>query len=68
MLVLRVYGSIPTLFGAPLAESPDALRQANVAFLGVPWRAPTPDSRMERAAAIYDGTLLTTARFRVNSL
>src|SRR5579884_2640760 len=68
MLVPRLYGSTPTLFGAPLAEGPEDLRGADVAFFGVPWRAPTPDSRMGAAAANYEGTLLTPAQFRANSL
>jgi len=68
MLVPRVFGSTPTLFGAPLAETGEDLADADVAFLGVPWRAPVPDSRMGRAAANYEGTLLTPAQFRVNSL
>ena len=68
MRVPRLYGSTPTLFGAPLAGSADDLRGADVAFLGVPWRAPTPDSRMGAAAANYEGTLLTPGQFRTNSL
>ena len=68
MLVPRVYGSTPTVFGAPLAETLEDLGGADAAFLGVPWRAPTPDSRAGRAAANYEGTLLTPAHFRVNSL
>src|SRR3954451_8690987 len=68
MLVPRLYGSTPTLFGAPLAQTEDDLRGAQVAFLGVPWRAPTPDTRMGRSAANYDGTLLTPSQFRVNSI
>lgn len=68
MLLPRVYGSTPTLFGAPLADTDAALRGADVAFLGVPWRAPTPDSRMGGATANYEGTLLTPQHFRVNSI
>src|SRR5262245_15391336 len=68
MLLPRVYGSTPTLFGAPLAETPEQLRGADFAFLGVPWRAPTPDSRMGGAAANYEGTLLTPSQFRANSV
>ena len=68
MLVPRVYGSVPTLFGAPLAETTARLESSDVAFLGVPWRAPTPDSRMGKAASNYEGTLLTPAQFRANSL
>ncbi len=36
MLVPRIYRSTPTLFGAPLVETPEQLRSADVAFLGVP--------------------------------
>ncbi len=68
LLVPRVYGGTPTIFGAPLAETADALSGADVVFLGVPWRAPTPDSRVGRAAANYEGTLLTPGQFRANSL
>ncbi|MBI4640392.1 MAG: arginase family protein [Candidatus Tectomicrobia bacterium] len=68
MLVPRLYGSTPTLFGAPLAETPAELQGADVAFLGIPWRAPTPDSRMGGAAANYAGTILTPSDFRTNSI
>lgn len=68
MLLPVVYGSTPTLFGAPLAETTAALRGADAAFLGVPWRAPTPPARMGGSAANYEGTLLTPSQFRVNSI
>lgn len=68
LLVPYVYGSTPTLFGAPLAASREDLRGADAAFLGIPWRAPTPSSRVGRAAANYEGTLLTPGQFRTNSL
>lgn len=68
MLVPRVYGSTPTIFGAPLAETVGELRGADLAFVGIPWRAPTPTSRMGRAAANFEGTLLTPTSFRLNSL
>jgi arginase family enzyme len=68
MLVPYVYGSTPTLFGAPLAASREDLRVADAAFLGIPWRAPTPSSRVGRAAANYEGTLLSPGQFRTNSL
>jgi guanidinopropionase len=68
MLVPRIYGSTPTVFGAPFAARDEDLRGAQVAFLGIPWRAPTPDTRMGRAAANYEGTQLTPSQFRVNSL
>jgi agmatinase len=68
MLLPRLYGNTPTLFGAPLAQTEAELEGAQVAFLGVPWRAPTPDTRMGRSAANYEGTLLTPAMFRANSI
>jgi guanidinopropionase len=68
MLVPRLYGSTPTLFGSPLVASHDELQGADLSFLGIPWRAPTPDGRMGAASANYEGTLLTPSQFRVNSL
>jgi guanidinopropionase len=68
MLVPRLYGNTPSLFGAPIATREEDLRGAQVAFLGIPWRAPTPDTRMGRAAANYEGTQLTPSQFRINSL
>jgi agmatinase len=70
MHVPRVYGSFPTLFGAPLAETERHLRGADVAFLGVPWRAPTtPSGFMIGGARVnFEGTQLTPSYFRLNSL
>lgn len=68
MLLPRVYGSTPTLFGAPLCDAESQLQNADAAFLGIPWRAPTPDTRMGGAAANYEGTLLTPSSFRANSI
>jgi arginase family enzyme len=39
-----------------------------VAFLGIPWRAPSPDARIGSTQANYEGTLLTPTYFRVNSI
>ena len=66
----RVYGSFPTLFGMPLAETEEDLRSADVAFLGVPWRAPTTPSSffVGGARANFEGTQLTPSYFRLNSL
>src|SRR5215212_5726811 len=66
----RVYGSFPTLFGMPLAETEEDLRGADVAFLGVPWRAPTTPSSffVGGARANFEGTQLTPSYFRLNSL
>src|SRR5215216_4430552 len=51
----RVYGSFPTLFGMPLAETEEDLRGADVAFLGVPWRAPTTYPVLKAIAERADG-------------
>ncbi|PZR70329.1 MAG: hypothetical protein DLM66_04000 [Candidatus Dormiibacter spiritus] len=68
MLVPRHYGSVPTLFAAPKARKPSELAGADLAFLGIPWSAPVPDSRMGAAAVSYIGTTLTPQAFRSNSL
>jgi agmatinase len=68
MLVPRHYGSVPTLFAAPKARVPQDLVGADLAFLGVPWSAPVPDSRMGAAAANYAGTVLTPQAMRTSSL
>jgi arginase family enzyme len=70
MRLPRVYGSFPTLFGAPLAETEHDLAGADVAFLGVPWRAPTtPKSFLIGGArSNFEGTQLTPSYFRLNSL
>ena len=68
MKLPRFFGSTPTLFGAPLAEDHGALAGADLAFLGIPWRAPTPDTRMGAAAANYEGTVLAPSQFRSNSI
>lgn len=66
----RVYGSFPTLFGAPLAETEQDLKGADVAFLGVPWRAPTTPGSffLGGARSNFEGTQLTPSYFRLNSL
>jgi agmatinase len=66
----RVYGSFPTLFGTSLAETREDLRGADVAFLGVPWRAPTTPSSffIGGARSNFEGTQLTPSYFRLNSL
>ncbi len=70
MRLPRVYGSFPTLFGVPLAETEEDLEGADVAFLGVPWRAPTtPKSFLIGGArSNFEGTQLTPSYFRLNSL
>jgi len=68
LLLPRHYGSVPTLFGAPAAESGADLRNADVAFIGIPWQAPVPDSRIGAAGASFFGTNLTPQTFRTNSV
>lgn len=67
LLLPRHYGSVPTVFGSPKAV-PDDLMGADVAFLGIPWQAPVPDSRIGAAGANYFGTNLTPHTFRTNSV
>lgn len=68
MLLPRHYGSVPTLFGAPKAQAPEDLVGADLVFLGIPWSAPVPDSRMGGAAANYIGTTQTPQALRTNSI
>ncbi|MGH9173802.1 MAG: hypothetical protein ACRD1H_05575, partial [Vicinamibacterales bacterium] len=68
MQLPRHFGSVPTLFGAPRAEQSADLVGADIVFLGVPWQAPVPDSRMGAAGASYFGTNLTPSTFRMNSI
>src|SRR5207237_853738 len=68
MLVPRHYGSVPTLFAAPKARKLDDLAGADLAFLGIPWSAPVPDSRVGAASANYIGTTQTPSAFRTSSL
>jgi arginase family enzyme len=65
-----VYGSFPTLFGCPLAESTGALREADVAFLGVPWSAPTTPSILFGGGTLanFEGSRLGPSYFRLTSL
>ena len=54
MHVPRLYGSTPTLFGAPLAEDATRSGDADVAFIGIPWRAPTPNSGRQRGSELRE--------------
>jgi arginase family enzyme len=56
------------VFGAPRAKSAADLAGADLAFLGIPWSAPAPDSRTGAATANFFGTNLTPSVFRTNSL
>ncbi len=67
LLLPRHYGSVPTVFGAPKGAVDD-LQGSDVAFLGIPWQAPVPDSRIGAAGANYFGTNLTPHTFRTNSV
>lgn len=68
MQLPRHYGSVPTLFGSPPARSAEDLAGVDIAFLGVPWQAPVPDSRIGAAGSNYFGTNLTPSTFRTNSV
>jgi len=59
-----LYGSTPTFFRRPLRRRGEPLAGADVAFLGIPWRAPNPEGR---SAINYEGSLLTPTYFRSNS-
>lgn len=67
-MIPRVYGSTPTVFGAPLATTIDKIEEADVAFVGIPWSAPRSDNRFGSAVANFDGTNLTPDKFRLNSI
>jgi agmatinase len=60
-----VYGSTPTLFRRPLLPAGERIEGADVAVLGVPWRAPNPAGR---SSLNYEGSLLTPTYFRSNSV
>ena len=64
---LRIYGGTPTIYGAPLAQGPEDLRGADVAFLGIPWQAPSPQRWLGGVMPNYD-TFLSPSTFRQNSL
>ena len=68
VVVAPALRSVPTLFGAPVAEPAADLEEADVAFLGIPWQAPVPDSRIGVAGASFFGTNLTPQTFRTNSV
>ena len=68
MQLPRHYGSVPTLFGSPPARTAGDLAGADIVFLGVPWQAPVPDSRIGAAGSNYFGTNLTPSTFRTNSV
>ena len=59
-----VYGATPTLFLRPLVRPGEDLKGTDIAFLGVPWRAPNPAGR---SPINYEGSLLTPTYFRSNS-
>jgi len=59
-----LYGATPTLFRRPLVQPGESITGADIAFLGVPWRAPNPSGR---SSMNYEGSLLTPTYFRTNS-
>jgi len=59
-----IYGATPTLFRRPLVRPGESIAGADIAFLGVPWRAPNPSGR---SSMNYEGSLLTPTYFRTNS-
>lgn len=61
------YGSVPTLFGKPVSESPSDLRGYDIAYLGIPWSAP-PSAGRSATIAQFAGTSLTPSSFRTNSI
>lgn len=64
----RVYGTTPSVFGAPLAKTMEELEEADLAFVGIPWSAPRGETRTGSAVRNFDGTSLTPDKFRFNSL
>jgi agmatinase len=60
----NLYGSTPTFFRKPLKRPGESLKGADVAFMGIPWRAPNPEGR---SSINYEGSLLTPTYFRINS-
>jgi arginase family enzyme len=59
-----VYGATPTLFRRRYVRPGEEIGDADVAFLGIPWRAPNPAGR---SSLNYEGSLLTPTYFRTNS-
>lgn len=64
----RLYGSVPTAFGAPFAPTAEEQAGAALALLGIPWNAPLNGTRRDMAASNFEGTSLTPHEFRRNSL
>lgn len=66
----RLYGSYPTFYASPLAETHAQIGDADLTFLGVPWRAPTQMDDFYRGGrrGNFEGTALTPSTFRLNSL
>jgi arginase family enzyme len=62
------YGGIPTFLGAPFAQTASDLKDTDIAYVGLPWQSPSPDSRMGPAGEIFSGAALTPQAMRVNSI
>lgn len=61
------YGSVPSLFGKPICETPAELHGFDIAFLGIPWSAP-PSAGRSASIAQFAGTSLTPNALRTNSV
>lgn len=64
----RVYGGIPTVFGAPYLHDSSEWNGTDLIFVGIPWNAPLNGTRRGIGAANFEGTSLTPHEFRRNSL
>lgn len=61
------YGSVPSMFGKPISESPNELTDYDIAYLGIPWSAP-PSAGRSASIAQFAGTTLTPNSMRTNSI
>src|SRR5690606_5178020 len=61
------YGSVPSMFGAPISEAPEDLKAYDIAYLGIPWSAP-PSAGRAASIAQFAGTSLTPNSMRTNSV
>lgn len=61
------YGSVPSMFGMPISETPAELANFDIAYLGIPWSAP-PSAGRAASIAQFAGTGLTPNSMRTNSV
>lgn len=61
------YGSVPSMFGQPISETPEDLQAFDIAYLGIPWSAP-PSAGRAASIAQFAGTSLTPNNMRTNSV